>query len=413
MRYGLPYKGSKNGIADWVCDNLPNAENFYDLFCGGCAITHCAMLRGKYKTYTINDIADTQELFYDAIMGKYQNETRWISREDFFTLKDKDAYIRYLWSFGNNGKNYLYSREVEPYKKALHYARVFNDFSEFDKMGIELKSATSKNIIQHEKEIKEKYIEWYYKEVLKSNIETETLRKNLLENIKRNREELRNYLLDGLKKANKRPGEVDKCLGTNGMAKHYFGKSQWEFPTREVYEKLQDFLVLPTPFDEIYGLQELLESLQRLQRLERLHSLQSLQRLESLESLESLQSLERLQSLQRLQSLEKFQGSYEDVKIKENSVIYCDIPYKGTDEYIGGFDHERFYKWARNQKELVLISEYSMPGDFICIARIEKSKLFKVCGNGKKVLEGLFIPKEQEKLYIRKQTDLEQLLLDF
>ena len=54
-----------------------------------------------------------------------------------------------------------------------------------------------------------------------------------------------------------------------------------------------------------------------------------------------------------------------------------------------------------------------MPGDFICIARIEKSKLFKVCGNGKKVLEGLFIPKEQEKLYIRKQTDLEQLLLDF
>ena len=383
MRYGLPYKGSKNGIADWVCDNLPNAENFYDLFCGGCAITHCAMLRGKYKTYTINDIADTQELFYDAIMGKYKNETRWISREDFFKLKDKDAYIRYLWSFGNNGKTYLYSREVEPYKKALHYARVFNDFSEFDKMGIELKSATSKNIIQHEKEIKEKYIEWYCKEVLKSDIETETLRKNLLENIKRNREELRNYLLDGLKKANKRLCEVDKYLGTNGMAKHYFSKSQWEFPTREVYEKLQDFLVLPAPFDEIYGLQELLESLQRL---------------------ESLQSLERLQ---------KYQGSYEDVKIKENSVIYCDIPYKGTDEYIGGFDHERFYKWARNQKELIIISEYSMPDDFICIARIEKSQLLNCYGKGKKVLEGLFIPKEQEKLYIRKQTNLDQLLLDF
>ena len=377
MRFGLPYKGSKNAIADWVCDNLPNAENFYDLFCGGCAITHCAMLRGKYKTYTINDIADTQELFYDAIMGKYQNETRWISREDFYKLKDNDAYIRYLWSFGNNGKDYLYSKEVEPYKKALHYARVFNDFSEFDKMGIELKDASNKNIIQHKKEIKEKYIEWYYKEVLKSDIETETLRKNLLENIKRNREELRNYLLDGLKKANKRPGEVDKYLGTNGMAGHYFGKSQWQFPTREVYEKLQDFLVLPTPFDEIYGLQELLES------------------------------------LQRLESLGKFQCSYEDVKIKKNSVIYCDIPYKGTDEYEGEFDHERFYKWARNQKELVIISEYSMPDDFICIARIEKSQLLNGYGNGKKILEGLFIPKEQEKLYIRKQTDLEQLLLDF
>ena len=382
-RYGLPYKGSKNKIADWICDNLPNAENFYDLFCGGCAITHCAMLRGKYKTFTINDIADTQELFYNAIMGKYHEEKRWISREDFIKQKDNDAYIRYCWSFGNNGKHYLYSREVEPYKKVLHYARVFNDFSEFEKMGIELNSATSKNIIRHGKEIKEKYIKWYCKEFLKSDIETETLRKNLTENIKRNSEELRNYLLDGLKKANKRPGEVDKYLGTNGMAGHYFGKSQWEFPTREVYEKLQGFLVLPIPFNEIYGLQELLQRLQSLQSLE---------------------------SLQRLQ---KFQGSYEDVKIKENSVIYCDIPYKGTSEYIGGFDYERFYQWARSQKELVIISEYSMPDNFICIARVKKSQLLNGKGNGKKVLEGLFIPKEQESLYIRKQSNLEQLLLNF
>jgi hypothetical protein len=28
LRYGLPYKGSKNGIAEWVCDNLPNAEKW-------------------------------------------------------------------------------------------------------------------------------------------------------------------------------------------------------------------------------------------------------------------------------------------------------------------------------------------------------------------------------------------------
>jgi site-specific DNA-adenine methylase len=326
LRYGLPYKGSKNGIAEWICDNLPNAENFYDLFCGGCAITHCAMLRGKYKTYTINDIADTQELFYDAIMGKYQNETRWISREDFFTLKDKDAYIRYLWSFGNNGKDYLYSREVEPYKKALHYARVFNDFSEFDKMGIELKDASNKNIIQREKEIKEKYIEWAIKYFKFTD-----------EEIKMYNELEKKGVFDGL---------VQGSVGTIQLKKR-------------------------------------------------------------------LQSLESLQSLQSLQSLEKFQGSYEDVKIKENSVIYCDIPYKGTNEYIGGFDHERFYQWARSQKELVIISEYSMPDDFICIARIEKSQLLNGNGKGKKVLEGLFIPKEQEKLYIRKQTDLEQLLLDF
>ena len=35
VRYGLPYKGSKNGIADWIVDNLPSADVFVDLFFGG------------------------------------------------------------------------------------------------------------------------------------------------------------------------------------------------------------------------------------------------------------------------------------------------------------------------------------------------------------------------------------------
>lgn len=35
MRYGLPYKGSKNSIAEWIVDELPPAETFVDLFCGG------------------------------------------------------------------------------------------------------------------------------------------------------------------------------------------------------------------------------------------------------------------------------------------------------------------------------------------------------------------------------------------
>ncbi len=56
MRYGVPYQGSKNQIAEWVIDNMPPADNFYDLCAGGCAITHCAMLSGKYKNFIINDI---------------------------------------------------------------------------------------------------------------------------------------------------------------------------------------------------------------------------------------------------------------------------------------------------------------------------------------------------------------------
>lgn len=35
MAYGLPYKGSKQAICKWLFNQLPPAENFYDLFGGG------------------------------------------------------------------------------------------------------------------------------------------------------------------------------------------------------------------------------------------------------------------------------------------------------------------------------------------------------------------------------------------
>ena len=82
----------------------------------------------KYKNIIINDSDDTGiQLFNDAIEGRYQDETRWISREDFEKLKDRDPYVRHCWSFGNNCENYLYSKEVESWKKALHYAKVYGD----------------------------------------------------------------------------------------------------------------------------------------------------------------------------------------------------------------------------------------------------------------------------------------------
>lgn len=129
MNYGLPYLGSKSKIAKQIIDFLPPAEHFYDLFAGGCAITHAALLSGKYKYVHANDITDSVLLFERAFNGEYRNEKRWIGREDFFALKDTDPYVRYCWSFGNNGKNYMYSKEIEPHKKALHYAIMFNDFS--------------------------------------------------------------------------------------------------------------------------------------------------------------------------------------------------------------------------------------------------------------------------------------------
>lgn len=55
-------------------------------------------------------------------------------KEDFISLLDKEPYVRYCWSFGNNGRSYMYSKAVEPYKKALHNAVVFGDFAELRRL---------------------------------------------------------------------------------------------------------------------------------------------------------------------------------------------------------------------------------------------------------------------------------------
>ena len=370
--YGFPYKGSKNRLAEKIVKLFPDAENFYDLFCGGCAITHRALIENRWKNYVINDIdSRCPKLFLDAINGKFKNEKRWISREDFYNLKDDDGYVAFCWSFGNKGNDYLFSKEIEPWKKALHFARVYKDFSLFEEMEIKLKSASRIEITKNKKELKEKYIIWYVKEVLHSDYEIEKLRKDLTENIKNNREELRQYLIDALKKSGLTQSEVDRRNG-NQMSGHYFGKSQWQFPTREEYKKMQEYLPFEKDYDEIYGLQDLMQSLERLQSL---------------------------QSLQRLQSLEQFSTDYAEIEIKKDSIIYCDIPYKGTDGYNGiDFDHERFYSWCKKQTELCFISSYEMPEDFIPIAEFPHHSILSATKNNL-VLEKVFIPKHQIELY--------------
>lgn len=139
MKYGLPYKGSKNKLAERIVRLLPKRTHLVDLFCGGCAVSHAALLMGKYEHIHINDINwMCPTLFIDALNGKYNDERRWISREDFFRLKDTDPYVAVVWSFGNNLRDYIYSREIEPFKKAIHYAMFFSDYSLGKELGYDL-----------------------------------------------------------------------------------------------------------------------------------------------------------------------------------------------------------------------------------------------------------------------------------
>ena len=100
-RYGVPYQGNKSRIADILISVLPAGERLVDLFGGGGAITHCAMLSDKWHSFLYNDLNEMiTGLFLDAISGKYHNEKRVITREQFEAEKDTDAYVKYIWSFG-------------------------------------------------------------------------------------------------------------------------------------------------------------------------------------------------------------------------------------------------------------------------------------------------------------------------
>jgi len=76
--------------------------------------------------------------------------------------------------------------------------------------------------------------------------------------------------------------------------------------------------------------------------------------------------------------IEKIKGiyfnhcSYDELEMPNNSIIYCDIPYKGTKQYSTskGFDHDHFWEWCRKMKSedhKIFISEYNAPSDFKCV----------------------------------------------
>lgn len=369
MNYGLPYKGSKNNIAKWVISNLPASHTFVDLFAGGCAVTHAAILSGKFGRFIANDITEYPQVFRDAIDGKYRNECRWISREDFFRLKDDDPYVRLCWSFGTGMQTYLYDPEVERFKNHLHavffagtptsarlawkgfvreFAKVRDEIGELTQKVLKLCAAC---------DVAPQY-----------NADGTLNTKAIHTDVFRVKSAyLRKYLQNALKLSGLTQKDVDRHLG-NYMSRHYFGESQWMLPSSEQYEKLQEILpALTIPWASLN------ESLQRLERLQSLQSLGSLQSLESLQRLQRLQRLESLESLQSLERLKLPRKDYSDVAIPPGATVYCDPPYANTTGYIDDFDHERFYRWLRSMEFPVFVSEYSMPDDFICFASIDKA----------------------------------------
>lgn len=319
-KYGMPYQGSKSSICDKLLNQLPKAENFYDLFGGGGAVSHAAALSGKYKNVFYNEIdSKITRLFRDAIAGKYSYEDfkpEWVSREEFHNRKTTDGYVALCWSFSNDQQTYLFSESIEPYKKSMHQAIVFEEFDElssqvlgFDKWGTEC--------IKERRLFLRKKIEQYRKTRI--------------------------------------PEVLYPFLNKNQLGQ---------------LEQIQ----------QLRRLQQLqqLESLERLQQLELLREIGQLERLHRLQQLESL---ERLRQLQQLKGCTVTTNSedYRNIPILPNSVVYCDIPYKDTRGYSTPFDRRAFLDWAANAPFPVYISEYQLEDPFLEMFITEKRVL--KCGS--------------------------------
>ena len=326
MNYGLPYQGSKNRIARRLVDALPPAPVLYDVFCGGCAITHAAMLSGKYQHFVVNDRRGwLPDAFRKAIRGGYAHEDRWISREDFERLKDTDAYAALCFSFGNDTRSYMYARPLERYKRALHCAIFWRDFAPWAALCPETADALASGLAP-------------------------------IEDRKQRRVQAGHFIVESLK------------------AQLAAGTLTPDILQKPIYRQIRRSKGAMTTVETLQSL----ESLESLERLERLESLERLERLQSLESLERLQSLQSLESLESLPgALTAHSGDYRELCFDEPGIIYCDPPYmsvyaKGKD-YGCEFDAAAFYSWCERQALPVYISEYQMPEDrFVCVAEWDK-----------------------------------------
>jgi site-specific DNA-adenine methylase len=142
-RYGLVYLGSKEKILhliDYILHREQDKDYFIDLFAGGLSVSAFVLKHSNMRVLS-NDLNKYIIAFYEEILSggvRFKNKKfDWIDRKLFTDVRDypefyEDWYVGYvlnIWSFGCNQKDYLYAKDLEQNKKALHQAIVFKDYS--------------------------------------------------------------------------------------------------------------------------------------------------------------------------------------------------------------------------------------------------------------------------------------------
>lgn len=125
--------------------------------------------------------------------------------------------------------------------------------------------------------------------------------------------------------------------------------------------------------------------------------LQYLERLQHIERLEYLYSMANAyyKGIKIFDNIELYNKDYKDVIINtpiEQTVIYCDIPYRNTEGYNIEFNYDEFYNWCDNNKYPIFISEYNTKyAEIACwdyftgFKQYKKEKLYLTKNNEKSI----------------------------
>lgn len=397
--YGLPYMGSKNKLAEEIVNFLPQKKVLVDLFGGGGAISVCASQSGKYEKIIYNELNTLiAETFQKAINGDYENERRWVSREEFEKLKKTDGYVAICFSFSNNCNTYMYGPKIEPYKRAYHYAIVFDDFGPFNELFDDETTEKIKKSVEGITDLKERRIKFSHA--------------------------LGDYILS-LEKCEplESKEKLDTVKYTVDVHPTYIGHVNQHLQYKERFDLLKRTMSVKNETRGSGSAAQHIECQEKFDLLKHTMTINGTPRnmCKNLESQERLAILKHTLNVNALENcglgkdsithcigstvqnivleespIKVFNKDYADVELPspEDCVIYCDIPYDKTYSYVtGGFDYDRFYKWCQEKASegyQIFVSSYELPEDLFILVWEKQRHCKATSGSGKHVVEKIY-----------------------
>ena len=370
-KYGAAYQGSKSKIADEIISMLPNKKYFIDAFSGGGALAHCALESGKFEHIIANDLQTKDILeahFLWTPEQHFEFQKKWVTKEEF--EKTNNLYIKTCWSFSNNRKAYIYSKDCYEYKRLLHNAICFGNYKEFeDYCGIDLSEIDSYEDLNERRKAARRAIlkalkPYSFKETINRNTH---IPKEIYDAILGGNKDWRNLGVDRSKYKC-----VDRILRSE---------------TLETSKNVENMLCLTN-----------LEYAKQSKGLVNIISSENLERTKYSKNVESLAQQENLPRSKSItaSNISITSVSYDEIDLPEPSetVIICDPPYRNTQGYQVDFDNDKFEQWCIDRAR----EGYEV---FVCEYDIENPAFEEVwskevinCGGGnknqKKSVEKLF-----------------------